>query len=289
MQGRVDKDIRVITVFISGLLLSACDLQSLTESGRQATTKAQLYHLSASVNQMRVDAQLLLEKDNTSMTEVNTQARVIGGILDEFEQATTDKSVVQAYKKQWQTISAHLRELNTREQKYQTFLRQRAVTSKNLAVLTNSLDKFALATMSDKVAPDLIYLATGVMFLNERMQHSLTLLLLRTGDGALSLDRFVRDARSMKVNLNEMHAMVSKDARLKSPGKPLLGQIESLRLEYNQTWPVIAELLGLAPEYLDFVERTEKLQELLAHMDESLNEKIRSYGKSHDADKSAAH
>ncbi len=285
MQGRIDKDIRVMAVFISSLLLSACDLQTLTESGRQAITKTHLYRLSASVNQLRVDAQLVLEKDNISMAEVSTQVLAVGVLLDEFEQASTEKPFVQGYKKQWQTIAAHVRELNPREQKYQAFLRQRAMTSKNLAVLTDSLDKFATATVSGKISPELIYMATGALFLNERMQHSLTLLLLRTGDGALSLDRFERDARSLKLNLDEMHAFIIKDTHKKSPTKYLLGQIEMLRLEYKQILPTVAELLELAPEYQDFVERIEKLQELLAQMDEQLNEKIRSYHAGEKIDK----
>ena len=277
MQGHVDKDIRIIAVFISSLLLSACDLPVFTEAGRQALTKTHLYRLSATVNQLRVDALLLLDKDNVTMAEVSGQTQVIGELLDEFAQASKDNTLMQSYKKQWQTITAHVRELNPREQKYQAFLRLRAVTSKNLAVLNGGLDKFARATVTGKISPELIYMASGALFLNERMQHSLTLLLLRTGDGAMILDRFELDARSLKLNLNEMQTYIVKDTQKKSPAKQLLGQIEMLRLEYNQALPAVVELLELAPEYLDFVERTEKLQELLGQLDELFNEKIRSY------------
>lgn len=275
MQGRIDKGIRIITVFISSVLLNACDLQTATESGRQAITTTHLYRLSAGVNQLRVDAQLVLEKDSINMAEMSAQVLAVAGLLNEFEQAGTEKPLVQAYKKQWQTIAAHVRELNPREQKYQAFLRQHALTSKNLAVLADSLAKFAAATVSGKISPELIYTATGALFLNERMQHSLTLILLRTGDDALLLDRFEGDARALKLNLNEMQALVVKATSKKSPSKQLLGQIEMLRIEYNQGLPAVAELLELAPEYLDFVERIEKLQELMAQMDESINEKIR--------------
>ncbi|MBI3561957.1 MAG: hypothetical protein HY080_09620 [Gammaproteobacteria bacterium] len=258
---------------VSGVLLSGCDISRLFNSNTEQQFQLQVFEVSQQVYELRLETQVLPGKDGSDLSEIVADANEISEHLsklirnpDPLRQPQQDQLL-----QYWQGVSRHAQELKLRETMYQTFLQQRATLSTQLAVLTDGIDKLAAALVQAKLPGDMIYQGTGMLYVNERMQYTLAQLSEQPSNTPLILDRLTRDVLLMKRYLGDLRDRLTK-TRQPQRIKPIAAQVEKLLREFVSNGPLIEQVLENSSNYLDFLERHAKLQEMLEHTSEQLDQ-----------------
>lgn len=258
---------------LTGMLLSGCDIHNVFGDATQAQFREQLCDLNSRVYEVRLDTEALLSEDQPDLEQLTTAAQEIsdamGGLLqkpDPLRRPQLDKLL-----QHWQIVTRHVQELRLRVTAYQTFLQQRAALSTQLAVLTDSIDRLAALVVQSKLSTEMVYRSTGMLYINERMQHSLTQLTERPSDTPLIADRFTRDILLLKRHLSDLREELAK-SRNQRRSKPLQEQVDKLSTDIIRNGPLIEQVLDSSNEYLDFLERHSKLQDLLEQTTQMLEQ-----------------
>lgn len=265
---------RTAMPLLAGLILSGCDLSRFAGGEQEATFRAQITGLSQRVYQLRLDAAGLPGKEDAAdLAQLETGAsRIAAEISTMLAQADPlRKPQLELINKHWLITTRHLREYHLREQSYKTFLQQRATLNTQLAVFTDGIDKLAVMVVQARAKPEVVYRTTGMLYINERMQHSITLLTDRSNDTPLLMERFSRDLLLLKSYLTDLRAEFGKMGN-KRQAKPLLEQLQRLQDEFIRNGLLMDEVMQTSSDYLDFIERHNNLQEQLAQMSEYLEQ-----------------
>jgi hypothetical protein len=101
-----------------------------------------------------------------------------------------------------------------------------------------------------------------MLYVNERMQHSLIQLTERPADSPVVVDRFSRDVQLLKRNLGEIRENLGKSTRPRR-NRAMLEQVDKLYNEVIRSGPLIEQVMEGSADYLDFLQQHARLQELL--------------------------
>lgn len=261
---------------LGGTFLTGCEFRDLLGNGKQTRFHEQLCSLNTHVYELRLDTEELLGDDLPDVAQLTTAVQAISDALAELMQKPDPLLRPQLEKllQHWQIVSHHVQELNLHVAGYQTFLQQRATLSTQLAVFTDSIDRLAALVVQSKASSEMVYRSTGMLYINERMQHSLTQLTERPGDTPLIADRFTRDTLLLKRYLTDMREELAA-ARNKRRVKPMQEQVDKLMTDVIRNGPLIEQVLDASNDYLDFLERHSKLQSLLEQTTQMLEQLAR--------------
>ncbi len=266
--------LRVTTVcMLTGTLLAGCDMGNWFGSTSQAQFREQLCNLNSRVYEVRLDTETLLSEDQPDLAQLTNAVQEIGDAMGQLLQKTDPLQRPQLEKliQHWQIVSRHVQELRLRVLAYQSFLQQRAALSTQLAVLTDSIDRLAAMVVQSKSSAEMVYRSTGMLYVNERMQHSLTQLTERPGDTPLIADRFTRDVLLLKRHLSDLREELRK-SRNQRRSKPIQEHVDKLLTDVIRNGPMIEHVLDSSTDYLDFLERHSKLQSLLEQTTQMLEQ-----------------
>lgn len=247
-----------------GMLLTGCDIHNLFGDTNQTHFREQLCELNAHVYEVRLDTEALTNEDQPDLEQLTTAVQEIsdamGGLMQKPDPLRRPQ--IEKLLQHWHIVSRHVQELRLRVTAYQTFLQQRAALSTQLAVLTDSIDRLAAQVVQSKLSAEMVYRSTAMLYINERMQHSLTQLTERPSETPLIADRFTRDILLLKRHLGDLREELAK-SRNQRRTKSLQDQVSKLLTDVIRNGPLIEQVLDSSSDYLDFLERHSKLQELL--------------------------
>lgn len=262
----------ILSIVIS-CTLSGCDVTHLFGNNPESQFHEQFAGLQQRMYEMRLDMQHLPAKDSSDMQDLKDSAgQILQGIADMLHNPDPiRKAPLEKMQAQWQSIERHIQELQLHEQSYQAFMQQRAAVNTQLAVLTDSIDRLAGSVVQAKMPAEIVYRTTGLLYINERMQHSLVLLMDDSDNGMVIMDRFGRDTLVFKQTLASIYADVSK-LRPSRRYKPLLEQIENLQREFARQGPLLDQVTEGISDYLDFLDRHNKVQEQVEQAMQSLDQ-----------------
>lgn len=247
-----------------GVTLSGCDLSHLFSDNPDVQFHEQYNVLQQRLYDMRLDMEHLPARDSSDLQDLATNAGQVTMAINDMLRHPDPlrKAPLEKLLAQWQSIERHLQELQLHEQNYQAFMQQRAAVNTQLAVLTDSIDRLAAAVVQARLSAEIVYRTTGLLYINERMQHSLVLLMDDSDNGMVIMDRFGRDTMVFKQTLAGIYAEVAK-LRPQRRYKTLLDQIENLQREFTRQGPLLEQVTDGITDYLDFLDRHDKVQEQL--------------------------
>jgi hypothetical protein len=266
--------VRVATCcLLTAALLTACDIRNFFGDTTQAQFREQRCELNSRVYAVRLDTEALLSEEQPDLAQLTTAVQEINEALGALLQKPDPLQQPQLEKlaQHWQIVSRHVQELRLRVLAYQRFLQQRAVLSTQLAVLTDGIDRLAALVVQSKLSTEMVYRSTAMLYINERMQHSLTQLTERPSDTPIIADRFTRDTLLLKRHLGDLREELAK-SRNQRRTKVLQEQVDKVITEVIRNGPLIEQVLDSSSDYLDFLERHGKLQELLEQTTQLLEE-----------------